>query len=159
MSLAFGGRKRSHFGLSNCSHLSKALTRAYVPGLYGLLCTSLVEINGFGPTSLGVWIHSFLCFSRHVVWKGERPWLRQVCLWPLVEVEPRAPSKCPNTWRPKLPSVKGKQIVSLGLPHLMRSGRVTLPLNRPLKKISSAKDGTPRFPWRLSHTGTLITVN
>ena len=74
-------------------------------GLYGLLCTSLVEMNGFGPTSLGVWIHSFLCFSRHVVWKGERPWLRQVCLWPLVEVEPRAPSQCANTWRPKLPSV------------------------------------------------------
>ena len=74
------------------------------PGLYGLLCTSLVKMNGFGPTSLGVWIHSFLCFSRHVVWKGERPWLRQVCLWPLVEVEPRAPSQCANTWRPKLRS-------------------------------------------------------
>ena len=63
-------------------------------------------MNGFGPTSLGVWIHSFLCFSRHVVWKGERPWLRQVCLWPLVEVEPRAPSQCASTWRPKLPSAQ-----------------------------------------------------
>ena len=34
----------------------------------------------------------------------ERPWLRQVCLWPLVEVEARAPSQCADTWRPKLPS-------------------------------------------------------
>ena len=56
-------------------------------GLYGLLRTSLVEMNGFGPTSLGVWIHSFLGFSRHVVKKGGRPWLR------------RAPSECAYTWR------------------------------------------------------------
>ena len=30
-SLAFGGKKRSHLGLSSCSHFSKALIRAYVP--------------------------------------------------------------------------------------------------------------------------------
>ena len=29
--LVFGGRKRIHFGVSNCPHLSKALASAYVP--------------------------------------------------------------------------------------------------------------------------------
>ena len=52
-------------------------------------------MNGFGPTSLGVWIHSFLCFSRHVALAA--PGVS------LATGRGGAKGSLP-VWRPKLPS-------------------------------------------------------
>ena len=46
--------------------------------IMSIIFTYWMLIFSFGPTSLGLWIHSFLGFSWHVVWKGERLRLRQV---------------------------------------------------------------------------------
>ena len=64
LSLAFGGRKRSHLGLSNCSHLSKALARrsyllrtVLAPGRrqFGIkvfkACCSLTQIGATSHTT------------------------------------------------------------------------------------------------------------
>ena len=89
-----------------------------------------------------------------------RPWLRQVCLWPLVEVEPRAPSQCANTWRPKLPSASFVNVPDeINQAYIGDLLRISEAFAAPLSNLFAfVKSGHPACPF-ITHKQLALYAN